>query len=951
MFNKNQRKKEYRNSLIVSLVIILTLFSSLTPFLDDNFLSLGRNNHKLKGNWYNPDFPEFLYEDDVDQMLYNFSAKEECYIIMDIKNTDYTTFTFNETQYEVSYGLNIFPIDFGESFSSYNISVSQEDINNNIFNWIAVEPLYIKSGIINVNLTSTTDISFYAGGMISILMRPNFTYNWLYLEVDNLIINNIYNTTDYPEVDSVLLMEWKYDGTYVQFDLDMEPKQHLMKIKGNGSIDYKIIVNSDWDDDFISDVEEVQKEILYYQLDPIIPNVWGFFQMGDEQTFVDNYINESALFQFHIPESYKGYGYLSINVRSGIITDISVDDDTLTFKDFKISTDYNSHAISQPYGMVSSGIHLVQYKYHPDMITDVSFSLDGRKIFLLHRHEFKDTDADGVKDVKELNSGTNPNAPDTDCDGLIDSLDPSPLTSLTLDKNDLYQFIFPHNALKNTYIKICIAPPENDYSTKDTTRIWMDGYEYGGGLEVSIHPVLRMFGNSSYTMAEIVDIWGKNNESYSITGEFPIYGDAIPDFDNPNGEVILIPGKISKNSFEFDLNYPVGHPAKEDNLIDMRFDIVWVVFSHYANYTEIIHYYDFEDDITIQSFTKKEIQNASYILGSPDSMVENQILWNLVQNDELGEPNDFYVGDDIVEKGSIDYNDLFDHLAEIRETNEISRDENGEINETEVIYISMNFTNYDILNRINIIINIPEPSFEVNYSGNYNSLFSYYSISNVDEKDLNSLELGGDVGESRICSVRSWYNFSENENKNYEERFSIIEYPISMNRLNFTNSEILEITYVCGSEIPLNKFPYSIEDVSYDKIIYINQTVIEKKDSSSSIPELSYNDSDDEYKEIYDERGWEIEASKLVFHEYSPSLARILKQVKSLLENPIRTLAEYVDDLATDVLEQLEDKWETYFSFWSTYNPDFEGQLGIFGIEGNNIWQLLINTKINQPGP
>lgn len=68
---------------------------------------------------------------------------------MDIKNTDFSNFTFNNTQYEVSYGLNYIPVDFGNSFSSYNISISQEDINSDVFNWMTVEPLIIKNNNIN----------------------------------------------------------------------------------------------------------------------------------------------------------------------------------------------------------------------------------------------------------------------------------------------------------------------------------------------------------------------------------------------------------------------------------------------------------------------------------------------------------------------------------------------------------------------------------------------------------------------------------------------------------------------------------------------------------------------------------------------------------------------------------------------------------------------------------
>ncbi|GAH15056.1 unnamed protein product [marine sediment metagenome] len=52
---------------------------------------------------------------------------------------------------------------------------------------------------------------------------------------------------------------------------------HNLTLMGNGSIDYKIVVNADWDEDQLSDVDEIQKQ-SFLDLDPIHPNVWGFFQ-------------------------------------------------------------------------------------------------------------------------------------------------------------------------------------------------------------------------------------------------------------------------------------------------------------------------------------------------------------------------------------------------------------------------------------------------------------------------------------------------------------------------------------------------------------------------------------------------------------------------------------------------------------------------------------------------
>ena len=51
----------------------------------------------------------------------------------------------------------------------------------------------------------------------------------------------------------------------------------------------------------------------------------------------------------------------------------------------------------------------------------------------------------------------------------------------------------------------------------------------------------------------------------------------------------------------------------------------------------------------------REFSNIDYILGSPDSFIENQILWTLTQNPSLGTPEDYSVADDIIGNGTIDY--------------------------------------------------------------------------------------------------------------------------------------------------------------------------------------------------------------------------------------------------------------------------------------------------------
>ena len=98
--------------------------------------------------------------------------------------------------------------------------------------------------------------------------------------MDGHIHKKIYNTADYPEIDSQFYSYFVEKGVYCQFDVSLDPVEHELKLKGNGTINYIIIVNSDWDNDDIADVDEVQKG-QFFELDPTIPNVWGFFQKAD----------------------------------------------------------------------------------------------------------------------------------------------------------------------------------------------------------------------------------------------------------------------------------------------------------------------------------------------------------------------------------------------------------------------------------------------------------------------------------------------------------------------------------------------------------------------------------------------------------------------------------------------------------------------------------------------
>ncbi len=899
MINVKQRekKKQYKYGVIACFLISITLFSGLIPFIDDNFAKSGKNDDS-EPVWYDPSLADFLYEESVDQTSYNFNAYNESYIICKIQNTAFTTFTFNNSVYNVSYGLNAFPIDFGTLNQSYSIDISQSDANNDVFDWICVQPLIIKEDTINTEMATPTPIPFEAGGSISILVQPNFSYNCLYLEVDDIIVNQMYtNYTEYPQISSDELIVYRYEGVYIQYDLQFKPSQHTIKFKGNGSIEYKIVSAFDWDEDLISDVEEIQKE-----MNPTEAIVWGYYESGSSYTEIYAYENETIIYKFYIPESYKGYKYLSIVLYYGLITEISIDGNIFSEKDYSVL--YDDYAISIPLKTLTSGFHAIELKSDSYSVVDIRFTLDGRKIYLMNMPNLRDTDMDGTKDIVEKKqSGLNFLIPDTDDDGLRDSFDGSPNASLVLDNENLYQFIVPHNDTKNTLIDLSIKRPEgnSDYYT-DSHMLWND-------LEVSIHPIIRLFGNSSFTMSELVETWGKYNQTYSITGTYPSYGDGVINLDDEQAELVIIPAKPSENTFEFSLIYEIGHSAKIDSVIDMRFDIVWAVSSYYGEESEIIHFYNFDDDIILQSFERKEIQNVSYILASPDSMIENEIIWNLAQNSNLGSFSYFNVSDDIVGSGNVDFMDLIDHLEDDRSNNPISTDVLGNNDENEVLYLSMLQSNYDILYNIHIATGLKSSALDLAYIGEYETYFSFYSIDDVIEEDISIIQFEETVGELEILYIKSWDNYNLEENE-MEQRLSIENFPIKMELIDhYQSGKILEITHVSGLDIPKNKLPYSIDDVDYDKLIFVNITLIERNEFSSGIPSLSFDNENDEFKYSYDTRLFEVPLSNLIFHSYSP--AEALK---------IRT---YFDILYDIYGGDLRKYWDRVFDARCVFN-DFE---------------------------
>ena len=355
-------KRKYKIYTVLIALTAIILFSGYTPLFNDYFYeSFKKFEQERKSNLkraYNPLYDDFLFINEVYDTNYNFNAKGKCWVLADVDGTDFTSFKLDDEVYHVSYGLNSFPKDFGDEFTSHVIEFNQSDISEENFKWVCVEPIFIAQDNITVNLVQNETFSFYAGGPISILLQPNFSYNWLYLEVDEKIINRIYDTSEYPEIESNFYSYFIEDGSYIQFDLDMDPNYHTVKIKGNGSIEYKILVNLDWDEDLIEDADEVQKELFYDELDPTIPNIWGCFEQSSEHSFIPNSVgNKTGYFYFYIPESKGDNNFLSIDLYSGTVFEVIIDEDFSTFIDLVLTAKYQSNPVTQFCKKLNTGHH------------------------------------------------------------------------------------------------------------------------------------------------------------------------------------------------------------------------------------------------------------------------------------------------------------------------------------------------------------------------------------------------------------------------------------------------------------------------------------------------------------------------------------------------------------------------------------------------------------------
>ena len=658
-------------------------------------------------------------------------------------------------------------------------------------------------------------------------------------------------------------------GTYIRYDITLEPGDYTLLFQGNGSIEYKIVVNSDWDEDMFNDVDEIQQEDMYeFDLDPTHPDIWGFFEKSEEN-LLNSSIEEEGFtegyFSFYIPDNYIS-NVLSIRVNNGKFKDVVVDMDSLFFEGEMFISNRDTPSAIHMYGNIDPGWHHISYLHKANYTSDIEFLINvnmisSQVVKVIQISEFRDTDGDGMKDLEEYSNGLNPAKTDTDEDGILDNLDSSPLAKLVLDPNQIHQFILSVNNSKDTLINIQIKKPESDFSTNGIPRLWR------GAVNVSIYPALRLFGNryespwsstiGNLDRAKLEYLWNKDLNSVFKSEEAILkdynengIGDSLPNPSAPDNETFFIFPKSASETIDYDIMIPKEHGSKDDGLLDLRFDFIWLLteYDQEAKLTSVLHFYDFEEPIILQSMAMREISSVNYTLGNPDCFIENQILWTLTQNPSLGSFEDFGVDDDVELNGTIDYFGLPEIISEYRTNVDYKP------NQAEVLYMKGFYQNHDILNQI-YLKNLVNPDNETLHQGSYSVCFSSYAISNLYEDQSYMYGDPEIQGENKIL-----YQFYSAENG--QQRTIVMGIPIAMERS--VSSHTLEISQIQGFLDVMEEIPWDDSQLS-DTMTVLHQTYIECDVQATGVPLVHFEEGIDVYKEYMDNRQDEVEMSHLFF--------------------------------------------------------------------------------------
>ena len=704
-------------------------------------------------------------------------------------------------------------------------------------------------------------IEFKAGGLVSILLQPDFLYNYLHVDIDGHIMKRMFDTQNYPEIDSQLYSFFVEGGRYLRFDYNFVPGNHFLWLKGDGDVEYKIVTNYDWDDDDLGDVDEFQLADDH-NVDPGVADLWGYFQKSEESILwseTEGFEFKEGHFDFYVPNG--GTHFLTFEIYNGNFTHLDVDGDLLSFQDIWLSADHPKTSMTiYKYQFFDEGWHYVEYDYLAGL-SKISFRVDNVIVKNIKSPTLLDSDGDGIKDLEEQSQYHDVNKLDSDDDGLPDAYDSSPSSSLMLDNAGMLQVIFDAEPSKNSIVTMNIQKPLHDYSTQGIPILWRNMYN------VSISPVLRLFGNQytedvdigpkDFDRAKLYEMWGKNIETIStLDRNYNIYkiGDPLPS-SQPDNELWFIFPRPAEKTIEFEFTFPRFHDAKLDNALDLRFDFIWLVtyYNSTDGSTNILHYYDFEDDILIQSLVLKEMGDVNYKIASPENFIENQIIWAITQNPELEIPQSIDIQDRIIGEGNLPYNLLNDEIiTDLSDYYDTSPPKGNE-----VVYLASLQDNYDILQKL-VISNGQEEDESKFTQGDYQAYNSFYTISNVYETEEYNFGDPQIKGEQKVVYQNTFTGFS-----------TILGMPLAIDFNSYSDSDVLTITEAISEPIPSSRIPTSLDQQMHDKIILHHETYIEKRESTvGTIPLLNFNPETDIYKEFVDTRARQVDQGELFFEDF-----------------------------------------------------------------------------------
>ncbi|MHA1382842.1 MAG: hypothetical protein ACTSR3_03690 [Candidatus Helarchaeota archaeon] len=228
-------------------------YEKILPLLLINNFSKENNKNLINSN-----LPEFLFiNDGILSDLYTFYANGSAVFGAYIKKVDYgTNITIDNSEFELTYGYNSFPLKFDDISNIHTLKISEPEFVEKLF----IQPHIIENTSINLETEQFTNISFHAGGLITILCKPilPFVFNDLYLQIDDILLKPLYDP------DNVSIKIGKFSGVselmsgrFIKYSIELDPAQHMLSLLGNGSLELLIVNEIDYDMDLMSTSEEI----------------------------------------------------------------------------------------------------------------------------------------------------------------------------------------------------------------------------------------------------------------------------------------------------------------------------------------------------------------------------------------------------------------------------------------------------------------------------------------------------------------------------------------------------------------------------------------------------------------------------------------------------------------------------------------------------------------------